>query len=74
MPRHSRSPSSSQVYHIMFRGNNKRKIFMEDEDKERLIKILYNKKENEAYSIYAYCIMDNHAHLVVKEKKIVLNG
>lgn len=69
MPRHPRILSKTGTYHIMLRGNEKKKIFIDDQDKGRIIEILYNKKSNQKFSLYSYCIMDNHIHLVMREGK-----
>ena len=53
----------------MLRGNERKNIFSDDEDKIRFIDTLYYKKEDNAFCLYAYCIMDNHAHLIIKEQK-----
>lgn len=67
MPRKARLLSRSQVYHIMLRGNDRQKIFIDEEDKNKIIEILSEKKKNDAFYIYAFCIMDNHIHLIIKE-------
>lgn len=67
MPRGARMPSSSQIYHVMVRGNNKQNIFIDSDDKDYFLDVLRRKKEQTGFSLYAYCVMDNHAHLVLKE-------
>lgn len=67
MPRNARIKSQTQVYHVMLRGNNRGKIFVDEEDKSRIIHILGEKKKAEEYLLYAYCVMDNHIHLIIKE-------
>jgi REP element-mobilizing transposase RayT len=69
MSRQRRKLSSSQIYHIMLRGNSGRDIFIDDEDRHRFINILTNKKKDNEFVIYAYCLMDNHIHLLLKENK-----
>lgn len=69
MPRCARKKSEKQIYHVMLRGNNREKIFIDEEDKSRIIGTLEDKKKEEAYYLYAYCVMDNHIHLVIKEGK-----
>ncbi|AJQ29423.1 transposase [Pelosinus fermentans] len=69
MPRYARIKSQTQVYHIMLRGNNREKIFVDEEDKARMIDTLGDKKKAEEYFLYAYCVMDNHIHLIIKEGK-----
>ncbi|WP_371363280.1 hypothetical protein SRRS_42120 [Sporomusa rhizae] len=67
MPRESRKRSESKIYHVMIRGNERRQIFLDDDDKIRFIDILKEKKQNQNYSIYAYCLMANHVHLLINE-------
>ena len=67
VPRNARQVSKTGVYHIMLRGNEQRDIFSDDADKLAFINFLDNKKVDEGCLIYAYCLMDNHVHLVVKE-------
>lgn len=69
MPRYSRKKSEKQLYHIMMRGNNREKIFIDEEDKSRIIDTLGDKKKAQEFFLYAYCVMDNHIHLIVKEGK-----
>lgn len=66
MPRYARKKSQTQIYHVILRGNNREKIFGE-EDKSKIIFILEDKKKYGEYFHYAYCIMDNHIHLIIKE-------
>lgn len=67
MARKARMRSRSQVYHILLRGTEKQDIFIEDEDKRKMLQILKEKKRDKAFFIYAYCILNNHIHLVIRE-------
>lgn len=67
MPRYPRKTSEKDTYHVMLRGNEKKRLFIDDEDRNRFIYILGKMKENNSYYLYAYCLMDNHVHLLVKE-------
>jgi putative transposase len=67
MPRQGRQLSESKIYHIMIRGNERKNIFLEDEDKKRFIEILSEKNKDRKFVIYAYCLMDNHVHLLINE-------
>ena len=51
----------------MLRGINKQQIFEDSEDYDKFISILMEYKEICEYSIYAYCLMGNHIHLLLKE-------
>jgi len=53
----------------MLRGNERKDIFIDEEDKEKFIRTVIKKKANKSFKLYAYCIMDNHLHLVIKEQK-----
>jgi REP element-mobilizing transposase RayT len=53
----------------MLRGNNREKIFVDEEDKARMIDTLGDKKKAEEYFLYAFCVMDNHIHLIIKDVK-----
>jgi len=57
----------------MLRGNERKDIFIDEEDKGKFIKIVFKKKADEAFKLYAYCIMDNHLHLVIQEQKEVIS-
>lgn len=67
MPRQKRVLSPTQVYHVMVRGNSGRDIFLDNDDRKRLLRIIFNKKRESQFILYAYCLMDNHYHLVLKE-------
>lgn len=67
MARQARIKSNSGIYHVMIRGINKEKIFLRDADKAKLIKEIKNIRSEEDFSLIAYCIMDNHLHLLIKE-------
>ena len=68
MPRKARKVSSTNIYHVMIRGNRKQDIFLEDEDRFRFTKILKKVKQKGEYELFAYCLMNNHVHLLIKEK------
>jgi putative transposase len=65
MPRVGRKLSESKTYHVMIRGNERKNIFLDDEDKSRFIDTLYEKNKDKKYAVYAYCLMDNHVHLLI---------
>jgi REP element-mobilizing transposase RayT len=69
MPRVARQKSQSKIYHIMLRGINHQNIFEDDGDCEKFIDILETYRREIGIEIYAYCLMGNHIHLLVKEGK-----
>ncbi len=69
MPRQKRIKSISGYYHIMLRGNERSNIFRNDEDKLRFMEILSAKKTGDKFHLHAFCLMDNHVHLLLSEMK-----
>lgn len=67
MPRVARIKSKSKIYHIIMRGNNRQVLFEENEDCVKFIKTLYRYRNICKYRLYAYCLMDNHLHLLLQE-------
>jgi putative transposase len=67
MSRHERMKSASGYYHIMLRGNERKGIFIEEEDKRRFIETLYERRANGRFHLHAFCLMDNHVHLMLSE-------
>ena len=68
MSRLARAISESGVYHILFRGVNQQNIFEEEADFEKLKDTLAIVKQDLKFEIYGYCFMNNHVHIVLKEK------
>ncbi len=69
MPRTARKKSENGIYHIILRGINKQTIFYDDEDRKKFLYTLKKVKGKCDYNIYAYCLMSNHIHLLMKENK-----
>ena len=69
MPRQARRKSESGIYHIILRGINQQQIFEDEEDGFRFLETLSKYKEQCGYEIYAYCLMGNHIHILLKEGK-----
>ena len=69
MPRQARRKSKSGIYHIMLRGINQQQIFEDSEDFNKFLQVLKDCKAISEFQIYAYCLMGNHIHLLVREIK-----
>jgi REP element-mobilizing transposase RayT len=67
MPRAARKKSESGIYHVMLRGINRETIFLENEDYEKYLHCLSECKAISGFTLYAYCLMGNHIHLLLKE-------
>jgi REP element-mobilizing transposase RayT len=53
----------------MIRGNERKEIFYDVEDRIRFLSTLTKMKEDSNYQIFAYCLMNNHVHLLMREGK-----
>lgn len=73
MPRLARQKSYTDVYHIILRGINKQDIFFDDTDRWKFSKELKRCKEKYKFEIFAYCLMDNHVHLMIKDNEKQIN-
>jgi REP element-mobilizing transposase RayT len=51
------------------RGINRQDIFYDDEDFQRFLETLGQMKLEQQFEIYGYCLMSNHIHLLIREKK-----
>jgi REP element-mobilizing transposase RayT/ribosomal protein S25 len=66
MPRTARIKSDSGIYHVMLRGIDKRNIFLNPNDYEKFIESIIKAKEKVKFSVYAYCLMTNHVHALIR--------
>ena len=66
MPRTARVKSPSQIYHVMLRGIDKRNIFLDKYDYYKFLHCIYKAREKKIFHIYAYCLMTNHVHILLK--------
>lgn len=70
MSRGARKLSETGIYHVIFRGVNRFNIFEEDKDYKKILEIVADLKEEMGFVIYAYVLMNNHAHLIIKESEL----
>jgi REP element-mobilizing transposase RayT len=55
-------------YHIYNRGINSQNIFQTNENKDYFLK-LFTKYLHDKVDVFAYCLMDNHFHFIIKLKE-----
>lgn len=70
MPRKSRELIGSVFMHSMVQGINKEYIFQKEMQKNKYIRLIKKYSEKYKVLIIAYCIMDNHAHLLTYSENI----
>ncbi|MDF0665015.1 MAG: transposase [Nitrospira sp.] len=54
------------LYHMTARGNARQDIFLDDEDRQRFLVVLAHVVSRFQLRLHAYCLMDNHFHLLVE--------
>ena len=69
MPRTARGLVDGGVYHILNRGNGRQKVFHKDKDYAAFLDLIAQMLKRYDVDLYAYCVMPNHYHLVVKAVK-----
>ena len=69
MPRQARLDVPGALHHIMVRGNDRAKIFRDDEDKAKFLARLGKTVEESRCAVYAWVLMDNHIHLLFRSGK-----
>mgnify|MGYP001610262923 FL=1 len=69
MPRSARLVAQGLPHHIIQRGNRRQKVFLNENDKYAYLELLHEQKLKYNLKIWAYCLMDNHVHLIVVPEK-----
>jgi putative transposase len=54
------------VYHVTCRGNERRKIFLDDDDRRRFLAVLAESLTIYQVVLYGYVMMSNHFHMIVQ--------
>ena len=68
-----RKLSESQIYHIIFKGIDNQNLFYDDQDREFFLKQISKTKKEFNYVVYAYCLMVNHVHMVIRAENEILS-
>ena len=58
--------SDANVYHIVLKGINSEQIFFDEDDYLSFMNVLKVSCSNYNALLYAFCIMNNHVHLLIK--------
>ena len=66
MARRPRVFAAGLLYHVIVRGNQRRKTFRHDDDYRAYLDRLEKYHTQCQVRIYAYCLMPNHVHLLVE--------
>jgi REP-associated tyrosine transposase len=66
MARPLRIEYDGAVYHITSRGNARQPIYKEDEDRRIFLEVLHRANTLYNWLCHAYCLMNNHYHLIIE--------
>ena len=69
MPRQKRSDEAGVIYHALNRGNDRKRIFEKPADYEAFIRILHEGLQKYSVELFAFTLMPNHWHLVLRPGK-----
>ena len=73
MARKPRIEFPGAFYHVITRGNNRQKIFADDEDYKYFLGRLNHYKERFKFVLFAYVLMPNHIHLLLETGEVPLS-
>ena len=54
------------LYHVTSRGDRKQSIFEDDRDRHIFLNTLGDAADTYQWQVFAYCLMGNHYHLLVR--------
>ncbi len=54
------------VYHVTSRGNEKKPVFKDDQDRENFLNTIQHVNKRYNWICHAYCLMTNHYHLMIE--------
>lgn len=65
MARIARIKTANSKFHIMVRSLKELDLFKENEDKIKYLSLIKKYQLKYGFKVYAYCLMNNHGHLIV---------
>ena len=66
MPRRPREELAGAIHHVFARGNAQQAIYLDDVDRARYLALLGSAVVRHRWRCLAFCLMDNHVHLLVE--------
>jgi putative transposase len=73
MSRPWRIAYAGALYHVLSRGNERRNVFISDDDRRLFLDTLGEVSERFEVDICAYVLMDNHYHLLLRTRRANLS-
>lgn len=65
MPRVARIKTNNSMFHIMIHSISEIQLFNDSEDKDIYLSLIKKAKHKFGFKLYAFCLMNTHAHLVI---------
>ena len=69
MARRRRLFAPGLLYHVIVRGNQRRKTFLSDTDYGAYLERLGRYRRRYDHTVHAYCLMPNHVHLLIESSR-----
>lgn len=66
MARPLRIEYDGAVYHVTSRGNARKEIYKDDKDRQIFLETLHRVNKRYNWLCHAYCLMNNHYHLIIE--------
>ena len=73
MPRRARLDAPGTLHHVMVRGIERRRIVNDVADRKNFVKRLGELSVATNTSIYAWALLTNHAHILLRSSEIGLS-
>ena len=54
------------LYHVTYRGDDREAIYLNDKDRQGFLAVLASVIDRFHWQLHAYCLMDNHYHLLLE--------
>ncbi len=66
MARKPRQLTAGGVYHVLARGNDRRRLFATEGDRHRYLALVRQYTQQYQVAVFHYCLMTNHVHLLLQ--------
>ncbi|WP_283169665.1 transposase [Curtanaerobium respiraculi] len=67
-----REQSEADIYHVTQRGSGRHLIFEDDADRDRFLEVLSQELDDRSADLYAFALMGNHVHLLLRSDMAAL--
>ncbi len=74
MPRKARIDAPGALHHIIGRGTARRKVFLDDDDRDNFVQRLSTILSGTATSCFAWSLLPNHYHLLLRTGNVPIGS